>query len=257
MANVTAVPVFEDNYIWLIHSADEQHRVIIVDPGDEAPLLTLFKSRNITPDAILITHHCHDHINGIPGLLAHHDVPVYGPADQNLVNRPVGEGDTIILPGLPALKVLATPGHTLHHLVYLDESGHLFCGDTLFACGCGRIKGGGTVRQMYHSLQRLAGLPDSTQVFCSHEYTLGNLRFALAVEPDNPALNERMHQVSHQRSQGDMSLPSTIGMEKQTNPFLRCHLPEIRHAVEQHAGRALDSPEQVFSVLRFWKDTFA
>lgn len=253
MTRVSAVAAFQDNYIWLVHLPGS--RVVIVDPGDARPVLAALQRQQLLPAAILITHHHYDHIGGAAELAQRFDLPVYGPdIGHPAISHCVRDHERVTLCDALELEVLAVPGHTLDHLAYVGDT-LLFCGDTLFGAGCGRLFEG-TPAQMYASLSRLAALPDTTRVFCAHEYTLDNLHFALAVEPDNAALLSRRREVEGLRASGRSSLPSTLGEEKQTNPFLRCHLPGVQQAVERHAGRTLDSPERVFSVLRFWKDTY-
>jgi hydroxyacylglutathione hydrolase len=207
--------------------------------------------------AILVTHRHGDHVEGIPELLANDSVPVFGPAQERIpgMTHPVAGGDSIELPH-PALTfaVLDVPGHTLGHIAYYGGNS-LFCGDTLFACGCGRLFEG-TPRQMYDSLQKLAALPAETQVYCAHEYTLSSIRFAKAVEPGNQALLEREARDKASVAAGRPTLPSTLALEKLTNPFLRCDQPEVVSSTRRHAGTALSDPVVVFATLRAWKDRF-
>ncbi|HHH36432.1 MAG TPA: hydroxyacylglutathione hydrolase [Gammaproteobacteria bacterium] len=247
-----ALPAFKDNYIWLLPGPDGT--ALVVDPGDAAPVLATLHTRHLALGAILVTHHHYDHVNGIEPLLDRFPVPVYGPATLALCDHPVAEGSSISpLPGL-TLQVMETPGHTLDHLCYHGH-GILFCGDTLFAGGCGRLFEG-TAAQLYASLERLRALPDETLVHCAHEYTLSNLEFAARVEPDNAALMQRLEEVRAQRRRHEPTLPSSLGLEKRTNPFLRCHLPTVQAAASAFRGHELDSPEAVFAVIRYWKDTF-
>lgn len=258
---IVPISAFNDNYIWLIapdHTAQAriQHArgVLIVDPGDAAPVLAELRRHHLTPLGVLITHHHYDHTGGIRPLLKAYDFPVYGPARCNTpaLSHPVREGDILSLGVGIQLHVLETPGHTHDHVVY-HGGGALFSGDTLFAGGCGRLTEG-SAAELYASLQRIARLPDDTRVYCAHEYTLANLRFAMQVEPDNQALRGRLDRTRRQREKGQCTLPSTLREEKLTNPFLRCHLPAVHAAAEAYAGRALDSPEAVFAVIRYWKD---
>lgn len=245
-----AVPAFADNYIWLLPLPDDDGRALIVDPGDAAPVLQVLTERRLTPAAILVTHHHYDHVGGIRELRDRCAIPVYGPAGIPAeVDCVLGDGDRL---EAWRLQVLATPGHTRDHLCYAGE-GLLFCGDTLFAGGCGRLFEG-TAEQMYHSLEKLRRLPDDTRVYCAHEYTLSNLRFAVQVEPDNEILARRLQEVEDLRRAGKPTVPSLLGLEKQTNPFLRCHLPAVQRAAEDFCGRGLTAPEQVFAVIRHWKD---
>ena len=251
---VTAIPAFRDNYVWAIH--DDQS-AILVDPGETAPILTWLAARHIHPVAILVTHHHADHVGGIREITAHHGLPVYAPALEDIPGRthPLLGGEIVRIDDLGlSFQVLATPGHTLGHLCYL---GHdcLFCGDTLFSCGCGRLFEG-TPEQMHASLSRIKALPADTQIYCAHEYTLANLDFALLVEPDNPALHKRQEEVRELRRQGRPSLPVALGTEIATNPFLRCDEPSVNVAVSQHGCRSLKPGLATFTTLRAWRDEY-
>ncbi|MDW5416898.1 hydroxyacylglutathione hydrolase [Iodobacter sp. CM08] len=249
MIRISAVPIFEDNYIWVLQQGTH---AIAVDPGDALPLIQYLKENGLELAAVLITHHHHDHIDGLPVLWSHYQMPVYGPAGIKNVSNPVKEGETLQLLNTH-IQVLATPGHTLDHLSYLAADA-LFCGDTLFAGGCGRIFEGSPA-QMHASLQKLAAYPDSTLVCCTHEYTLSNLKFALSVEPNNPTLIARMQNVRALRQQNLSTLPSTIGQEKAINPFLRCEHNDVI-AAAQTQNPQVKSPVDVFAALRKWKDNF-
>jgi hydroxyacylglutathione hydrolase len=261
--SIIPVPAFKDNYLWLIH--DGVHAAI-VDPGDAQPVLAALVAHRLTLTAILLTHHHADHIAGVPALLAHapapKKVPVYGPRHDGIgaVTHPLDEGDRVSLPGLDlSLSVLEVPGHTLGHIAYLrDTPGEswLFCGDTLFAGGCGRLFEG-TPEQMRASLGKLASLPDDTQVYCAHEYTLSNLRFAATVEPSNEAISQRIARETAKREAGLPTLPSTIGLERATNPFLRAGEPEIAGQLSAHGKLGgSTAPAAVFAALREWKNHF-
>ena len=253
---VHAVAAFNDNYIWLIQSAHSD-RVLIVDPGDAAPVLMALKTLKLTPAAILITHHHFDHTGGIAALTAQFSVPVYGPANEAIpgISHAASDGDQLhIADDFAPLKVMDTGGHTPGHISYLTNH-QLFCGDTLFAGGCGRLLGG-TADQLFASLQQIAALPDHTDIFCAHEYTLANLQFALAVEPDNPDLQQRFADSQQLRAVNQPTVPSNLALEKASNPFLRCHVPAVKLAAEQQAGQPLNSSLAVFKVLRQWKDNF-
>jgi hydroxyacylglutathione hydrolase len=253
---VTAVPAFADNYLWLIH--DQQHAVV-VDPGDAAPIEDALRSRGLKLNAILLTHHHADHAGGVAELLLNWSVPVFGPAGEKIpgISRLLHEGDVVDLPS-PALrlKVLDVPGHTAGHIAYVaDAQSWLFCGDTLFAGGCGRLFEG-TPGQMTQSLAKLAALPDDTLVYCAHEYTLSNLRFAVAAEPDNADLAARFAQAEALRARGESTVPSTIGLEKLTNPFLRYREPSILRTLRAAGRVANDDPVAAFAALREWKNGF-
>jgi hydroxyacylglutathione hydrolase len=255
MLSVVAIPAFEDNYIWLILDEDRQYAAI-VDPGDADPVLEYLSQNNITPCAILITHHHGDHTGGILELIAAHPMPVYGPAHERIpaLSQPLGEGDRVVLEALGAeFRVIDAPGHTRGHILYYGH-GLLFCGDTLFAGGCGRLFEG-TPAQMYDSLSKIAALPDDTLVYCAHEYTEANLTFAKVAEPDNPQLMQRIEETRAMRSRGEATVPSRLGLEKQTNPFLRSEVAEIVRGAEAFVGKHLAGPAEVFATVRHWKDT--
>ena len=259
MAGVIPVEAFKDNYIWLIRIRAESSssRVAIVDPGDATPVLETLDRRSLVPEAILITHHHHDHVGGIGEILQHYSVPVYGPAGENIpaVDYPLKNNDKVSLTGAISFKVIAIPGHTSGHIAYYTP-GMLFCGDTLFTCGCGRLFEG-TASQMYHSLETLSNLPDDTQVYCGHEYTLANLNFALQVEPRNTGLQKRLETSKQLRNRHQPTVPSLLGLEKLTNPFLRCNQPDVISAAEKYAGKVLKSSVEVFAAIRDWKDRYS
>jgi len=255
--SVRPVRAFSDNYIWLIESPTAPAHVVAVDPGDAAPVIVELKRRNLKLAAILLTHHHADHIGGVPELLHLGKVPVIGPDDQRITHRTrtVRDTERCELPDLGlSFEILQVPGHTVSHIAFWGH-GALFCGDTLFSAGCGRMFEG-TPKQMNASLNRLRELPPETQVFCGHEYTAANLRFALTVEPVNSAALEYQARVNRLRTDGDPSLPSTLSLEIRVNPFLRCDMPVVRAAAETHAGKVLEHPSEVFGVLRAWKDQF-
>lgn len=256
MLNVLIVPAFQDNYLWLIH--DGKHAAV-VDPGDAAPILAALETHRLSLSAILLTHHHADHVGGVPVLLQRYDVPVYGPRHEAIpqVTHLLGEGDAITLQELDlTLSVLDVPGHTRGHIAYFaPEQLWLFCGDTLFAGGCGRLFEG-TPEQMVASLGKLAALPDATQVYCAHEYTLSNLRFAQEVDPDNADLRVRMQNEQAKRERDIPTVPSTIGMEKSTNPFLLYHEPRIADRLTAAGHLSTKEPIAVFAALRQWKNSF-
>ena len=254
MFDVIRIPAFKDNYIWLLRKGAA---AAVVDPGDAAPVLEVLRRESLSLASILITHHHHDHQGGVAGLLEFSpSAEVFGPAQESITGatRPLRGGERIRPEPLGVdLQVIAVPGHTLGHLAYYGE-GCLFCGDTLFAGGCGRVFEG-TPRSMYESLARLAALPDDTLVYCAHEYTEANLRFALAVEPGNRALRRRADEVAVVRAKGMSTVPSTLAVEKATNPFLRCREPQIVDSVRAR-GVAESDPVAVFTALREWKNSF-
>jgi hydroxyacylglutathione hydrolase len=256
MIQVIPVPAFTDNYIWLITN-EQGSQCAIVDPGDAKPVLAALQRLNLQPLAILTTH-CHrDHVGGIDGLLEQYpDLAVYGPATEIIphMTRAMGDGQTVNLEPLGlSFEVLDIPGHTPGHIAYFGENS-LFCGDTLFANGCGRVFGS-TLETLYASLQRLAQLPAETQVYCAHEYTVDNIGFAKWVEPDNPLLNERLQESWDLLDSGKATVPFELGREFSVNPFLRTHIPEVIKRAEEVAGRETQTPADVFAVLRIWKDS--
>ncbi len=257
MIKIDALPAFSDNYIWLLQDLDNR-RCAVVDPGDAAPVLAWLDAH---PDwqlsDILVTHHHFDHVDGIAPLKARTGARVTGPAQERIPDRDLAlvEGDEVEVLG-HTFKVFEVPGHTLGHIAYYQPEQHwLFCGDTLFAAGCGRLFEGSPA-QMHDSLERLAALPGQTLVYCTHEYTLSNLRFAQAVEPDNRQIAERIEQVSAWRATGRISLPSSLALERATNPFLRTEQATVKAGLDTHSGPAKRSPGEVFAGLRAWKDSF-
>lgn len=257
MLNVHPVHAFRDNYIWVIHTASY---AAVIDPGIADPVFEYLQSEKLQLIAILNTHHHNDHTGGIIELRNQSDVPVYGPSTERIpaLTHPVKEGDTIHLKELSLhLTVLDTPGHTIGHISYFSPgvTKMLFCGDTLFACGCGRVFEG-TAEQMYHSLLKLTNLPDETLMYCAHEYTLGNMQFAKHVEPGNALLLEIENIVKEQQSRNRPTLPTTIAREKAINPFLRCQQPEIIYNACLYAKKILSDPVSIFATLREWKNNF-
>lgn len=251
-------PIFalKDNYIWIIID-EKNHTAVIVDPGEASPVINYLNKYNLTLIAILITHHHWDHTNGIDEILNFKNVPVYGPAIENIphLTHPLHNENTFEIPRFPLnFQVLEIHGHTAGHIAYYAP-GMVFCGDTLFAAGCGRLFEG-TAAQMYSSLQKLSALPQETKVYCAHEYTLKNLHFAEVVEPGNSKIYERILRVKGLRDKNLPSLPSTILEEKETNPFLRCDVADVIASVERHAGKRLSNELEVFTELRKWKDGF-
>jgi hydroxyacylglutathione hydrolase len=251
---VVALRAFKDNYIWALRN---DRYAAVVDPGDAQPVLDYLQRERLELCAILATHHHADHVGGIAELLAHDPVPVYGPRDEPIptLTHPVGEGDEVQIGQLGLrFKVFDIPGHTRAHIAYYGANS-LFCGDTLFACGCGRLFEG-TARQMVDSLAKLTALPDATLVYGGHEYTLANIAFARAVEPHNEELLARAADAAEKRNRDLPTLPSTIGREKKTNPFLRCLQPEVIAAADKYLGARASDPVQVFAAIREWKNRF-
>ena len=254
MLEIVPLPAFKDNYIWTLRDAK---RAAVVDPGEPEPVTEYLAREGLELVAVLATHHHPDHVGGIEELVAARKVPVFGPKGERIpaLTHPVGEGDAVRIPELGAeFSVLEIPGHTRAHVAYYGL-GSLFCGDTLFACGCGRVFEG-TPAQMLASLQKLAALPDATRVYCGHEYTLANIRFARAVDPHNPALAAREARAQALRDAGKPTLPSTLGEERATNPFLRCAEPAVVESADKYLGARAADPVRVFAAIREWKNKF-
>ncbi len=257
MNSIFAVPAFRDNYIWVLPDCAGQ-TAVVVDPGEAAPAHAALTERGLRLAGILTTHHHADHVGGVTELLERWPgIPVWGPAHEQIPGRTVAvsQRDEVALESLGLrLRVLDVPGHTAGHIAYAGD-GMLFCGDTLFAGGCGRLFEG-TATQMSASLGQLARLPGDTRVYCAHEYTEANLRFALAVEPENAALRQRYDKVRREREENRITLPSTMSEELATNPFLRCDQASVRESAAAHAGRDLPDTQAVFATVRSWKDSF-
>src|SRR5437868_1663851 len=229
MLQVTPVRAFADNYIWLIHSLVDARQVVAVDPGDAAPVQRFLADQGLELSGILMTHHHADHVGGVVELLRPHAVKSYGPAAESVPGKPdaMREGDSAAFESL-GLKfaVLDVPGHTAGHIAYVGH-GAVFCGDTLFSAGCGRLFEG-TAEQMSASLAKFAALPPQTQVYCGHEYTINNLKFGLAVEPDNQESAAYLEECRAKRARDEATVPSTIRRERNVNPFLRCHQQTVK-----------------------------
>lgn len=255
--NLIPLPAFQDNYLWLLHDGQ---RALVVDPGDAGPVRAYLAAHGLQLDAILVTHHHPDHTGGVDELREATGARVYGPAREQVPEplQRLREGDAIEVLGL-RFEVLDVPGHTAGHIAYfcagIDGTPLVFCGDTLFSGGCGRLFEG-TPAQMSGSLAKLAALPGATRVCCTHEYTLGNLKFATAVEPGNSQLIHYRQQCEQRRSQGEPTLPSTIALEMGINPFLRTRQPAVAQAARDHAGADPADPVAVFAALRQWKNEF-
>jgi hydroxyacylglutathione hydrolase len=251
---ISPIPAFQDNYIWMLVRDSE---AIVVDPGDAKPVHAALHQNGLKLTGIVVTHHHGDHVGGVAELADAYRARVWGPAHESIPRRQVAlsEGDSIELMQ-QRFDVIDVPGHTLGHIAFHAPGIHtLLCGDTLFACGCGRLFEG-TPAQMLDSLTKLARLPEATRVYCAHEYTLANIRFALAVEPDNAELAERQRQCQGQRDRGEPTVPSTIGAERATNPFLRSDQATVRAAAERRAPGAGSDPVSTFSAIRAWKNQF-
>jgi hydroxyacylglutathione hydrolase len=244
MLNIIPIPAFTDNYIWLLHNS---RHAVVVDPGDARPVIAMLQKLNLTLTAILITHHHSDHIDGVSELLTHQIAPVYAPKYEyfNFEHIKLAEGDEITLPEIAqSFSVMWLPGHTLGHIAYVNDD-YLLCGDVLFGAGCGRLFEG-TPAQMLQSLQRLKALNDKIEVFCTHEYTAKNIAFALTLEPKNNDLIMRQKHVSALRTKNQPSLPSTIGLELETNPYLRCK----QAAIIKNSQAKTEDELSVFTAIR-------
>jgi hydroxyacylglutathione hydrolase len=254
---IVPVRAFNDNYIWTIRDA---HKAIVVDPGDAKPVIDYLAAEKLELLAVVITHHHADHIGGVKTLVSGRTLPVYGPHDPRVpeATQRLREGESITLPHFGIkLSVLEVPGHTSSHIAFYgnDGDGLLFCGDTLFAAGCGRLFEG-TPAQMHDSLAKFMRLPDTTRVYCAHEYTLANLRFAKAAEPANRALVEWEARAKAQREVDLPTVPSTIALERAANPFVRCAEAGIIASASQRAGKPLTDPVSVLAAIREWKNNF-
>ena len=252
--NISAIPAFGDNYIWLLTAGGKT--CAVVDPGDEDPVFEILEERGLDLRYILLTHHHPDHTGGVPKLLERYEATVFGPADERIpfVHQVCKEGDEIQLPDLnAAFRVLEVPAHTRSHIAFYGEN-VLFSGDTLFSLGCGRFFEG-TATDMQKSLDKLAALPSNTQNYCAHEYTQANCAFALKVEPDNPALQARAREIDELRAEGKITLPTTLADELATNPFLRTRensVVEAARKLDPHATAGIST----MAVIRAWKDRF-
>jgi len=261
MIEIVPLSAFKDNYIWTLRAGNS---AAVVDPGEAGPVKEYLARERLALVAILATHHHPDHVGGIAELVAMTRVPVFGPKGEPIpaLTHPVGQGDKVEIPELkaastaqaPSFDVLDIPGHTRAHVAYYGLES-LFCGDTLFACGCGRVFEG-TAEQMLSSLSKLAALPDETRVYCGHEYTLANIKFARAVDPGNRELAAREERATRLRAAGRPTLPSSLGEERATNPFLRCAEPVVVESANKYLGARVADPVRVFAAIREWKNRF-
>lgn len=257
MFDVTPIPAFNDNYIWAL-SVEGQNQIAVVDPGDATPVENYLHDNGLELAAILVTHHHHDHTGGIQALLSVHDVPVYGPdaCQFSGITHPLADGSTISLFG-HTLEIRAIPGHTLDHISYFSatDKPQIFCGDTLFLAGCGRIFEG-TPTQMFDAMAYFKTLPETTEIYCTHEYSLANLKFANAVEPHNTDIDATTIACYQLREEGKPTLPTSIEQERRINPFLRTHSDEVIRSASDFSGRQLNTELEVFTAVREWKNQF-
>ena len=252
--NIVPIPAFQSNYLW---SIEDGTSAVIVDPGEAYPVISHMENSELDLKYILITHHHPDHVGGIRQLKKHFpDCQVYGPASENIpmIDFKLKENDEVDLGSLGEYKVLDIPGHTAGHIAYYDQQ-NAFVGDTVFAVGCGRLFEG-TPSQMVNSFTKIKALSPQTKLFCAHEYTQSNIEFALAVDPDNKALQKRKGECEDLRQQNIPTVPSTLEQELETNPFLRCHLPHIQQAASRQSGKKIDNEIETFAAIRRWKDSF-
>jgi hydroxyacylglutathione hydrolase len=249
--SIQVIPLnaYKDNYIWTILNDDNE--AVIVDPGEAEPFMKFIERNNhIKLSGILITHKHYDHCNGVPDILKKYSVPVYGPStsEVSFINHTVKEGDVVNIERFPKLKVIEIPGHTLEHVAYYNDN-MVFCGDTLFTGGCGRIFEG-TPPQMYQTLMKITSLNDDVLVYCGHEYTLANLKFAKVVDPNNKDLSFRYEECEKLRNDNQPTVPATLRIEKLTNPFLRCHTKEITESVKNQYQKNFNDVVEIFEHLR-------
>lgn len=257
MFTVTPIPAFDDNYIWAI-SKTGNSSIAVVDPGDALPVLSYLQEHNLELAAILITHHHNDHTGGVKELTDKYAVPVYGPTNSRFdgITEPLKTDDSIQVLG-STLKVQEVPGHTLDHISYFSdqELPQLFCGDTLFLAGCGRLFEG-TAEQMLTAMNYFKELPDNTEVYCTHEYSLANLAFAAAVEPQNSEISSTIQNCEQLREKSIPTLPSTIGQEKRINPFMRTQHKDVIKAAQHFSGQVSGCEIDIFAAIREWKNQF-
>lgn len=256
MIEITRLPAGKDNYIWLLVDLCTRH-ALVVDPGQASAVLDILEAHQYTLQGILITHHHRDHTAGVIELVNKTKAPVYGSALEpipGLTHSLRNESTLDLLSMDLTAEILYVPGHTLGHVAYLIEN-KLFCGDTLFTAGCGRIFEG-TPLQMFTSLGLLKSLDPAIEIYCGHEYTLSNLQFACQVEPNNSDIQNRLEIIEQQRHAQQATVPALLSIELKTNPFLRCHIPAVRKSVEHHFQLSFHSELEIFTALRYWKDSF-
>lgn len=257
MFNITPISAFNDNYIWAL-TTPESNEIAVVDPGDADKVNRYLEENGLQLSAILITHHHNDHTGGVKQLSAEHSAIVYGPQNSPFdeIENKLKEGDQVELFG-QSLQVREVPGHTLDHISYFLDGNQpqLFCGDTLFLAGCGRLFEG-SAEQMHQAMEYFRNLPDATKIYCTHEYSLANLAFAAAVEPTNPAVIEAITQCNQLRESGKPTLPTNIATEKKINPFLRYGEASVKQSAEQFANTSLQTEVSVFGAIREWKNSF-
>lgn len=262
MLKITPIPILQDNYAWLVQ---HQQKNLIIDPGEAEPVIHYLQQHQLTLDYIFVTHKHWDHVNGIAEVnAAFPECVVYGTGHHDIPCRdiPLMGGETLNLMGLN-WQVHHTPGHTLDHIIYHTQTNedngiiqdYVFSGDNIFACGCGRMFEG-TAEQFYASLQTIVSLPHTTKIYCTHEYTLANINFALHIEPNNTYTLHRQDICTELRQAGKPTLPTTVADELKSNPFVRCHAPDVIRAAEHFSGKVLGKPEEVFAVIRQMKDAF-
>lgn len=267
MLNIKPIPAFSDNYIWMLQK-DNSKQVVLVDPGDEKKIISFLENESLQPVAILITHQHYDHTGGVAKIVKQYpqvkvicsnsiisdsplsiDLPI-----TEFITQPVSDGDSVEIPELDIhFNVIAIPGHTLDHVAYYGEGG-LFCGDTIFGCGSGKIFSG-TAEQMAASMMRLSALPAETRLYCAHEYTVDNIGFAKWLEPDNKDIQLRDEVELAKQEKGLPTMPSTLDIELKTNPFMRFRVPLVKQAAEKFAGKKLQNDGEVFAIIRQWKDS--
>ncbi|WP_233970521.1 hydroxyacylglutathione hydrolase [Pectobacterium versatile] len=250
--NLISIPALQDNYIWLL--SNKENRCVIVDPGEATQVLNALDQHSLFPEAILLTHHHNDHVGGVSELLKHYpNLPVFGPKETAKCDATylVEEGNTVSLLN-SEFSVIEVPGHTSGHIAYYNAP-FLFCGDTLFSAGCGRIFEG-TPKQMYESIQKISQFPDNTVVCCAHEYTLSNLKFSNAIWPEDPEIESYLHKISQIREKSQSSLPTSLGLERRINLFLRCHEIDLKRKLSKEPENIENW--QVFEMLRSKKDCF-